>query len=316
MHIIQHMPENPIWERAMDLHERVRACPSDVEIKAEIARWRAEDPTHERAWVRVNRVWELSGECSPNHPLHLPANSETIGSRRWSGLAGAIAASVALVLALPEVVLDSRADYTTGTAVTKTIVLADGSKVVLAPQSALAVHYSQVRRQITLLRGKAFFDVVHNASAPFTVRAGKDQVSDLGTAFDVSEGRNAVKVSVARGAVQVTRDGRMLAPILRAGEELRAPLNEQNMEIRRVDSDQPGNWRYGRLLADNMPISDLLDEVGRNYTGTIVLRRPDLGEKRVTGIFDLSNPEAALASAARPFGVKVRHVTPWLLVVG
>jgi transmembrane sensor len=310
------MHDNPIWEQAMDWHERLRACPRDAELKAEIARWCAKDPAHERAWARVNRVWDLAGPPASAPHSEVPRFDETSKPRRWTVLAGTIAASLALVLALPQLLVAFRADHATGTAATRTIALADGSTVLLAPESALAVDFSKGRRQVELLRGRAFFDVAHDASSPFTVRAGDDQVSVLGTAFDVTEGENALTVSVARGSVRVTRGGNMLVPILRAGEELRAPLEARGAQLRSIDPHQPGDWRNGRLKAENMRISDLVEEVGRNYSGAIIVGDSSLGEKRVTGIFDLGDPEAALASAARPFGVKVRRITPWLLVIG
>ena len=44
------MHENPIWEQAIDWHERLRACPDDAVLKAELAAWRGGHPDHERAW--------------------------------------------------------------------------------------------------------------------------------------------------------------------------------------------------------------------------------------------------------------------------
>ena len=40
-----------------------------------------------------------------------------------------------------------------------------------------------------------------------------------------------------------------------------------------------------------------------------------LAERRITGAYNLADPEDALRGMARVHGAKVRRVTPWLLVV-
>ena len=55
------------------------------------------------------------------------------------------------------------------------------------------------------LIGEAFFDVVHNQQHPFIVNAGKIDIKDMGTAFDVHAYPNdtSIEVSLLRGSVSL-----------------------------------------------------------------------------------------------------------------
>src|SRR4051812_39117088 len=64
--------------------------------------------------------------------------------------------------------------------------LPDGGRVVLGPASKLVVAaaYGRETREVEL-HGEAYFDVVHDTTRPFMVRAGSVSVRDVGTSFAV-----------------------------------------------------------------------------------------------------------------------------------
>jgi len=59
----------------------------------------------------------------------------------------------------------------------------------------------------------------------------------------------------------------------------------------------------------------VVEALRRHFHGAILVLDDAAAESRVTGIYDLGNPEAALRAAAYPSGARVRAVTPWLLVL-
>ncbi|MCF2491590.1 FecR family protein [Dyadobacter sp. CY347] len=87
-----------------------------------------------------------------------------------------------------------------------TILLADGSSVVLQPGGHLS--YSDVpaanRREVTLT-GKAFFEIVKNKERPFLVYSYGLATKVLGTSFmiDASEASKEIRVEVKTGTVSV-----------------------------------------------------------------------------------------------------------------
>ena len=64
-------------------------------------------------------------------------------------------------------------------------VLADGSRIDLNTDTAVALRFTDTERGIELLRGEAFFDVVPDSRRPFVVRGNGLSVRAIGTRFFV-----------------------------------------------------------------------------------------------------------------------------------
>ena len=80
--------------------------------------------------------------------------------------------------------------------------------------------------------------------------------------------------------------------------------------------DQVAAWRRGRLIANDRPVSEVVDELRPYFSGLIVLTDGAFGRRRVTGVYDLHDPVAALRALAQAHrGVSVRRISPWLMVV-
>src|SRR3546814_8527999 len=68
-------------------------------------------------------------------------------------------------------------------------------------------------------------------------------------------------------------------------------------------------------MIEDVPLSEGIDQLRRYYSGAIVLTSSELGDRRVTGVFDVDDPEEALRLMVRQHGATVRSVTPWLMIV-
>jgi len=68
----------------------------------------------------------------------------------------------------------------------KKITLPDGSTVLLNAQSSLSIgkEFNETCREV-ILKGEAYFDVIHNKNKPFKVRTEEFNINVLGTAFNV-----------------------------------------------------------------------------------------------------------------------------------
>src|SRR6202012_1272555 len=157
-----------------------------------------------------------------------------------------LAACAAIVVAVVSVALFFRTDmldftkrsgqqatplfYETAIGRQKKITLADGSSVVLNTDSRMEVNFSGNRREVHLMRGEAYFDVVHDETRPFTVYANSYVVRDIGTAFDVHMSRgDVVEVNVTKGVVEFTpMTG---APVLDVAKKPRLITAGQNIVL-------------------------------------------------------------------------------------
>jgi transmembrane sensor len=72
-----------------------------------------------------------------------------------------------------------------------------------------------------------------------------------------------------------------------------------------VSTDDVGAWRQGRLVVRNASIASVIDAIRRYDSAWITLADTTLGEKKVTGIYDLRSPALALGALVDPFGGKV-----------
>lgn len=295
----------------------LQEAPDDREIRWRFEAWRRASPLNAAAWSETERLSEVAATAPRTYAdvwQPVVARRQTAdrraAARSWrAGVAAmALAACVAFFVA-PSLVQRLQADYTTATAELRRIVLQDGSAVTLAPDSAIAVSYETAGRQVRLLSGEAFFDVKPDSSRPFRVLARDVETTVVGTSFDVRLSEDGVVVSVEHGVVRVgTQDE------LRAGQAVRVTSNGKASRVA-VSSDTIAAWRDGQLVAQNVPLREAVDRVRRYFAGSIVLASASLGDRRITGAYNLADPEDALRAIAQAHGARVRRIAPWLLVV-
>jgi len=218
----------------------------------------------------------------------------------------------AALLAGPELLTAIRADQRTGTAEMRSLSLPDGSRVTLAPDSAIALAFSDRERSIRLLSGEAFFEVTPDAERPFRVDADELRVTVLGTAFSVQSGPEYRSVGVEHGLVRVDlpSDSRQLV----AGHMMRIGPDGTVTEDQREPASIAA-WRRHRLIARDEPLAQVVDGLRRYYSGRIVITDNALGQRPVTGIYDLRDPVRALQAIARAQNAVIRQISPWLTVL-
>lgn len=333
----------PAHRQAADWLILLREEPEDAATLARFEAWLDEDAAHARAWASVSEVFDLLGEAEPalaghwaqapriadapaEEALALPAMrpaTQAAGRRRMPSrrtamrsAGAAVAAALALAWIAPSAVLYAQADHMTGAGEITRLALADGSRVQLGPDSAIAVDYAEGQRDIRLLAGQAWFEVERNPDAPFRVEAGDVRTTVLGTGFDVRRLGATTAVSVGHGRVRVVDHG--VAPAtareLTAGHWVRID-GDHLAEDGVTNPALTGAWREGRVVARNRPIAEVVEELRPWFGGRIMLINGDLGRRRVDGVYDAHDPAAALRALVGEAGGTVRSVTPWLLVV-
>lgn len=145
------------------------------------------------------------------------------------------------------------------------ITLSDGSKIWLNAGSTLTfpVTFIGQERKVTMT-GEGYFEVVHNAAAPFKVSKGDLEVTVLGTHFNVNayEDEPDIKVTLLEGAVKTAkRNGSAI--VLKPGEQAQIG---QNTEVKKeVDIAKIMAWKEGVFRFKNTNIKELMRQVARWY---------------------------------------------------
>lgn len=326
--------QDSVLEEAMDWLLRLNAAGNDTDLTREFQAWLERSGEHRKAWDTARRTWRAMGEAAPvyehvwREDYRSPRQSVAMvrevrtrpRPRRWArGLAAGIAAAASLLLALnyPSLTLRLRADYMTATAESRTVKLADGTTVELAAGSAIKVDVTGGQRRVTLLAGEAFFDVTHDSARPFVVAAGGVDVTDLGTAFNVQLSSTETSVELARGAAGVSLDTHNANDVVLApGEMVVVDRKTGRMEKSAIAQADIAAWRDGRLFVNDVTVASVIEQLQRYDAAWITVPDTVLASQRVTGLYDLRNPERALRALVEPYGGTVHEVSPYMRIVG
>lgn len=289
---------------------RLQNHPTDAATRAEFARWLKAKPEHAAAYARVEQLWQSPTLAAALQRFPSPASRPVRRPfRRW-----ALAASLVLGLwggwASGWVEL-WRADYRTLAGEQRRLVLADGSTVTLNTDSALSLEFAANRRGVRLLAGEAFFEVRPDPARPFVIEAGPARVTVVGTRFAVRAGTRTL-VTVTQGVVNCA-NSQNAAVRLVAGQQL-AIAADHIAAPEAIDAERATAWLKGRLIFQDRPLREVVDELDRYHPGLIALTDDRLGAVHVTGNYKLDDTAAVLRALADIAGARVTSL-PYLTLL-
>ncbi|NML06733.1 DUF4880 domain-containing protein [Sphingomonas sp. G-3-2-10] len=296
--------------------------PDRGKLRAEFEAWRDANPAHREAYERAGEQWQETGglagtEMGRNRrlPERRPSIWEMPAARpAFAALALVLVALAGFWLlsgpgAMPDgAVIAAAEPQATRVGEIRTVKLGDGTVVTLDTDSAIEVRLSGDLRQVRLVRGRARFDVAHDAARPFRVEADGRTVTALGTLFDVGFEPGGVRVSLFRGSVDV----RGLAPAGGVAAVTRLAPGECFTDLARrpqVAKASPGlqQWVSGMLDFDGVPLGDVLEQTNRYSQRKIRLADPSLAAQRVTGGFRPLPVDQLAAALAAAFSLRVER---------
>lgn len=175
------------------------------------------------------------------------------------------------------------------------LTLSDGSTVILNGSSRIRYpeNFNRKIREVSLLEGEAYFDIKHDASRPFIVKAMGTQINVLGTAFNVRAYQflKNVQITVTRGKVSVS--GMANVKYEKAGVITLLP-NEQvtigkiNGKVikKHINADDFTGWVQGKYRFDNETLGNVAGMLESYYKVRITFSRDDLKEIRFSSEFE------------------------------
>jgi transmembrane sensor len=222
-----------------------------------------------------------------------------------------LAASVAALCVLAILVL-ARFDQivlSTQLGERREMTLVDGSVVDLAPNSEVVVRYRARERLIALNHGEALFHVARNPNRPFIVQAALTSVRAVGTVFnvgrDVVEGRVSVSQRSASNAADAPAESCATALCLGADEQVSISPAGRATAVRKVRSDAEIGWATGRLAFENETVAEIARRFNLYNRTQIQVLDADLAARRISGIFQASDPESFVAFVQAVAGAQV-----------
>lgn len=286
------------------------------EEREQLSKWLSATP-HRVAFLRLKTTWEKSAR--------LAALRGVAGlRRRWLSMpspALAVAASVAILLLIGAAVLAAKfynsknatvqeVLYATQAGERPTIHLVDGTEIQLDANSRLRATISAENRSVTLEKGEAYFEVVHDTDRPFVVVAGKHRISDLGTKFSVQRDGDDIRVVVTEGRVRVDNVDTLTSAspvfvdhgdiaVAKADETLLTPTSPQDL------SDDLG-WRDGRLIFNQKTLAEAAKEFNR-YNSRQLVVSGDARDIKIGGSFRADNMAVFVDLISNSLGLRAEN---------
>lgn len=288
---------------------RVRAGDETEADWLNLEAWLSESPDHLDAFERVEALWaELDGHAQAiagglrdddlTQADVLPFAARKAAARRsagWTpwvaGLGTAAAAAVVAALVLQPV---QSATYATGHGEDRHLVLQDGTKVDLNAGSKISVAFDGHSRRVQVDDAEATFDVAHDASRPFLISVGDQQIRVVGTQFNVRRRDAGLTLTVGRGVVEVRPlAGEAPSVRLTAGDQLAHRDGDPASVVRKVPAEETFAWQQHRLICHDCTLGDVAGELTRAFADPVDVA-PNARSLTFTGVLVLDNENAVV----------------------
>jgi len=317
----------------------------DADDKVALQSWLDEDPKHSDVLMEVAAVWDKTdalaalADLFPHESMDNKA-SFTVQHRPWAkGIA--VAASLMLLVVSVTVLLprldkvddnysmtstQSKA-YETAVGEKKTILLPDGSEVLLNTNSQLTLNFTASARVLNLTQGEILVRVA-KGDRPFSVVANNQIVQATGTEFTVEITKEQhVEVIVTEGSVALGILPKATLPsvvnntnathfneppvlallannTLSAGEEVTIRADGFVKETITDDDIKVSlSWTNQRLIFRSEPLEQVLREVERYTTVKFTVLDENLKSQVLTGRFRTGDVDTLLLVLKENFNI-------------
>ena len=181
----------------------------------------------------------------------------------------------------------SKKQVNTSAAQKESILLADGTKVVLNSESELTYNrnYNKSNRSVHLV-GEAYFNV-EKGEIPFNVKTLHGEISVLGTSFNVRTRNDGFEVGVNDGEVQVSNENGILN--LSKGQLLNVKSEFISSYISQIPIDQYPDWLNRKFYCNETTLESLCLEIERTFDIKINFTNPSLKSLTITGLIEASD---------------------------
>ncbi|MBB2165638.1 iron dicitrate transport regulator FecR [Gluconacetobacter sp. 1b LMG 1731] len=231
--------------------------------------------------------------------------------KRLTFIGGGMAALVASLVAV--LLLDPSGErYVTQTGEVRSVALSDGSSVLIDAGSRIDIAFDAGHRDVRMQAGKVLFRATHDARRPFRVTVAQVVITDIGTAFQVTDDDPVgdVEVLVTEGAVRVDSPAGRIS--LTAGQRARFPKHAMDgprpeaVRLAPTDIERMLAWQEGRLELDGETLDSAVAEINRHNRLHLRVGSPALGRESLYGSFHMDDVTGFARAAAASLGAEAR----------
>ena len=302
---LNRMLQRHVHKQALAWLARLQAPDLSAAEEQAFTVWLQSHPSHQRAYIEAEALWQNEGAAAAQAAKH--ASQAKSNKWQWPALWLASPLITACVLAVIIILRPAAPElYFTPEGERQSFTLADGSQLVLQPNSRISVALSKHKRALELQQGEVFFDVAKDAARPFIIQTPSGKVTVLGTQFSVSLATPSPQVTVLEGRVAV-------APINTQAVELTA---NQQLDFQHAAAGKPPlnvnakdslAWRQTRFIFKGEPLAEVTQTLADYFGRAITLADPQLEQQTVMAVIQLENFEQALATLSQSLSLKLNY---------
>jgi len=185
--------------------------------------------------------------------------------------------------------------------------LSDGSVVTLNKNSMLLhpVRFKSGQRQVSLIRGEAFFNVTADKTRPFIINLGTTFIRVVGTSFNVKNRNGLIEVIVESGTVQVTRKGSMVS--IKKGEKVEVKQNIPALVVEKTPDHLYAYYREKKFVADDTPLWRMVEVLNEAYESHIVIGRKEISNLPLNTTFENESLDDILKVICSTFHIEMER---------
>jgi len=168
------------------------------------------------------------------------------------------------------------------------IILPDGTRVWLNAASVLKypVAFTSTARKVELT-GEAYFEVAKNKAKPFIIHTAKQEVTVLGTHFNINAYADEpnTRTSLLEGSVKVAKLNDAASVMIKPGQAALVgdPGSASRIQIASIDPDEAVAWKNGYFMFDSENLESILRKVARWYDVDITWQSRNSAQKEFSG---------------------------------
>jgi transmembrane sensor len=211
--------------------------------------------------------------------------------------------------------------YASGSDAIREVSLPDGSRVQLARNTHIEVHFDAHMRRIEVLGGNALFDVGKDPQRPMLVIVGGHVLQDIGTVFDVRHDADGDMLTVISGHVRVWNKPKAwldqtpsFTDIPQISSSAVADLTagqQIQFDAAHISPVQPAviaqttAWLPTEIRFQHETVSDVARRFNAYTSTPLVIEDAHLASMRISGVFHADNPDAFVTYLSTLPGVRV-----------
>jgi transmembrane sensor len=288
---------------------RLQAAPRSRRYRKALSDWITQSDDHAKAMDLVRQIWVASKAVTPPSASRRPSRAPAPARRFGYGLAGSLGAAVAGLGALLFTVHLHHV-YSTTSYRTASLIMADGTTVIMGPRTSLRIDDSVFSRSISLDQGVADIRVRHGLRGLHTYLRGL-RVDDLGTHFVVANDADRASVTLISGAVALLnpQTGQELTRLAPGGIVSWARWKDQRKTTPR-DTYQSLAWEDHVIEFDDTPLPEAVEQL-HDFTGVNVSLRGEAASSiKISGTFSYDKPSIFFQSLRTIYDADVTQTKP------